>query len=219
VIFAIFDLGVGIIMEQIAPDSPSSLPPCASAASCASYDPTQMALDATQLAICVTPLPTPTTTPQPAGLTGVTLGGPADAFSALFGCEGPSGAWYDVNFHGQILYIEIGYNQGADLTDVQSSDGLDRVSSIAVYWFHGPLPSLAKMRATMTLFFPPHSIALGANTKVSPTEYLYRSAPLAAMFSSDAFVNNAGEPVSPGVFSEVCDGASCTLQIGDWNEG
>ncbi|HEU0028691.1 MAG TPA: hypothetical protein VFQ25_16410 [Ktedonobacterales bacterium] len=199
-----------------------SLPACMTdSASCAAFGATQSPACAATPAITATETSAarPTATTFAADLTGATLGGPLDAFTALFGCEAPSGAWYDVNFHGQILYVEIGYNQSADLTDVQSSDGLDRVSSIAVYWFHSPLPSLATMRATTALFFPPHSISHGANTKVSPTEYLYRSAPLAAMFGSDAFVNDAGEPVAPGTFSEVCDGASCTLQIGDWNEG
>lgn len=75
------------------------------------------------------------------------------------------------------------------------------------------------MRVTIAHFFPPDNVFLGANTHVSPTEYLYRSASLATMFSPNAFVNNAYQPVTPGTFSEVCDVASCTIKIGDWNEG
>jgi hypothetical protein len=150
-----------------------------------------------------------TATPLAADITGVALGGTDDAFDVLFGCS--YGIWYDIKFHGQVVNIEIGDSQ-------DTFDGVYRVSYIAVYWFHSS-PSLATRRATIAHFFPPHTVALGANTKVSPTEYLYRSASLAAMFSPGSFVDNADEPVTPGTFSEVCDAANCTIQIGDINEG
>lgn len=189
-----------------------SLPACVTdSASCAAPNTTET-LDcptATTSAAVATAAARLTATPLAADITGVALGGTDDAFDVLFGCS--YGIWYDVTFQGQVVNIEIGDSQ-------DTFDGVYRVSYIAVYWFHSS-PNLATRRATIAHFFPPHAVALGANTKVSPTEYLYRSASLAAMFSSDSFVNNADEPVPPGTFSEVCDAANCTIQIGDVNEG
>jgi hypothetical protein len=159
----------------------------------------------------------PTATSSATDLTGATLGGVYDAFGTLFGCEGASGTWYDVNFHGQVVTLEAGGSQNTSQSGLTSRDGRNRVFAVTVSWYHYPVPDLASRRALVARFFPPDSASLGANTKVTPTEYLYHSATLAAMFDPGAFVNSAYQTVAPGTFSEVCDAARCTVQIGDWD--